>query len=129
MYLFNVLFMAQSPWELAEHRGRIFRREPVGKGESGITRVLHVVNPVLKRRCCFVTVVDEMKAPGGPSIIQTKQVPPFYSISALDFLMPPTYFTPSCLLWHLDLLIFLFPSHLFISIWFSTTKLSEPSSY
>lgn len=78
--------MAQSQWELGflstEEESHDVR-------ESGSTRVLPVVNPVLKRRCHFVTtMVAGMKVPGVPGSFNLDMFP--HSTPSLL----PAYFAP-----------------------------------
>lgn len=75
----------------------------------------------------MVMVVNGMDAK-GPWIIQARRVPPLHSVSALDFLVLPAYLGPH-LVWHPDLLPSVITSCLFISNWFITMELSEPSTH
>lgn len=118
-YLFNVPFMAGSPWQLAssEHTGRTSWCRQVVKGESGNSRVLRVLDPVLVLQWMRQKPQESLGHPGWAC-----------------------HSTPLCLCsllrWpHLVLfgtwmlLISLIPHHLFISIWFSATELCESSTH
>lgn len=84
-YLSNVLFMAQRQLELAFLSTEEGSRDV---DESGSTRVLHIVKPVLKRRCHFVMMVGGMKVSGVPGSSKLDMCP--YSTSSLL----PAYFAP-----------------------------------